>query len=78
MYADPSRTLIERQVTEAKTVQGSSVRVSLSEGSVKIDNAKVVSADIAASNGIIHVIGACRVARCVSCGPRPISDYQPP
>lgn len=44
------------KVTSAPTVQGSSVRVSLSEGSVKIDNAKVVSADIAATNGIIHVI----------------------
>lgn len=46
------------KVTEAKTAQGSSVRVSLSEGAVKIDNAKVISADVAASNGIIHVIGA--------------------
>jgi uncharacterized surface protein with fasciclin (FAS1) repeats len=40
---------------EAKTVQGSSVRISSSSG-VKIDEANVVKTDIAAANGVIHVI----------------------
>lgn len=39
----------------AKTVQGSSVNIDVSDG-VKIDNARVVKTDIRASNGIIHVI----------------------
>ena len=39
----------------AKTVQGSDIRVDAAHG-VKINNAKVTQADIAASNGVIHVI----------------------
>jgi uncharacterized surface protein with fasciclin (FAS1) repeats len=41
---------------EAKTVNGQSVKISTMGGSVMIDNAKVVKADVAASNGVIHVI----------------------
>ena len=40
---------------EAKTVQGQKVAVDATSG-VKIDNAKVTQADIATSNGVIHVI----------------------
>ena len=40
----------------AKTVQGQSVRIAQRDGSVFIDGARVVSADIPASNGVIHVI----------------------
>ncbi|MBL8996117.1 MAG: fasciclin domain-containing protein [Gemmatimonadetes bacterium] len=43
-------------LTSAKTAQGSSVTVKVSNGTVMIDNAKVVKTDIAASNGVIHVI----------------------
>ncbi len=40
-----------------KTVQGSSLRVSLKGGSnVLVDNARVVQTDIRCSNGVIHVI----------------------
>lgn len=39
-----------------KTVQGSSVKVKVTDGSVYIDKAKVVKADILTSNGVIHVI----------------------
>ncbi len=39
----------------AKTLQGGEVKIS-SEGGVKIDNATVTSADLDASNGVIHVI----------------------
>ena len=44
------------KMTSAKTVEGQSVRISSKDGGVMIDNAKVVKADIAASNGVIHVI----------------------
>lgn len=46
------------KLTSAKTVQGSSVTVQVNNGTVMIDNAKVVKTDIAASNGVIHVIDA--------------------
>jgi len=39
----------------AETVQGSAISIDTSEG-VKVDGANVVTADIRASNGIIHVI----------------------
>ena len=44
------------KVKDAKTVQGGSVKVNAMSGKVMIDNATVVKADIAASNGVIHVI----------------------
>jgi uncharacterized surface protein with fasciclin (FAS1) repeats len=44
------------KVKEAKTVQGGSVKVTVDGGKVMIDNANVVKTDIAASNGVIHVI----------------------
>lgn len=40
---------------KVKTVQGSELTVS-TMGGVKVDNAKVTKTDIAASNGVIHVI----------------------
>jgi uncharacterized surface protein with fasciclin (FAS1) repeats len=46
------------KVTEAKTVQGGSIKVSAMGGQVMVDNAHVVKTDIAASNGVIHVIDA--------------------
>lgn len=41
---------------EAKTVQGQSLEVSIKDGAAMVDDAKIVKTDIAASNGIIHVI----------------------
>ncbi len=43
--------------TMAKSVEGSEITVDGSNG-VMVDNAKVVTADIAADNGVIHVIDA--------------------
>jgi len=40
----------------ARTVQGTTVDISTTGGKVKVDNANVVKTDIAASNGVIHVI----------------------
>jgi len=44
------------KLTSAKTVQGSSAKVMVMGGKVMIDKANVVTTDIAASNGVIHVI----------------------
>lgn len=44
------------KVTSAKTVQGASIKVSAMGGKVMVDSAHVVKTDIAASNGVIHVI----------------------
>lgn len=40
----------------AETVEGSEVAISIGYGTVKVDNATVASADIEASNGVVHVI----------------------
>ena len=39
-----------------KTVEGSDVKVKVSDAGVKVGKAKVVKADVPASNGVIHVI----------------------
>ncbi len=45
------------KVTEAKTVQGQAVKVQVVDGKVKLNGSStVVKTDIAASNGVIHVI----------------------
>ena len=43
------------KLSTAKTAQGSEVKIDATEG-VKINDAKVTKADVAASNGVIHVI----------------------
>lgn len=44
--------------TDVETLEGSSLTVEKGEGGVTIDGANVVSADVKASNGVIHVIDA--------------------
>jgi uncharacterized surface protein with fasciclin (FAS1) repeats len=54
----PSRIMssdIKGKKTAAKTVQGGELAVDATSG-VKIDNANVVTADVGASNGVIHII----------------------
>jgi uncharacterized surface protein with fasciclin (FAS1) repeats len=46
------------KATDAKTVQGQSIKIDATKGGVMVDNAKVVKADIVADNGVIHVIDA--------------------
>jgi uncharacterized surface protein with fasciclin (FAS1) repeats len=43
-------------MTEASTVNGQSIDISVNGAEVSIDNAKVIMADVLASNGVIHVI----------------------
>jgi uncharacterized surface protein with fasciclin (FAS1) repeats len=44
------------KLKEAKTVNGAMVAVKVDGGNVMINNAKVTTGDIEASNGVIHVI----------------------
>ncbi|HMA21347.1 MAG TPA: fasciclin domain-containing protein [Gemmatimonadaceae bacterium] len=53
-----SSDIIKMGEATPETVNGAPVHVTLRDGSVFVDEAKVVSADILASNGVIHVIDA--------------------
>jgi uncharacterized surface protein with fasciclin (FAS1) repeats len=44
------------KLKEAKTVEGSMVKITVAGGGVKVNDANVVKTDIGASNGVIHVI----------------------
>jgi uncharacterized surface protein with fasciclin (FAS1) repeats len=56
----PGRVLASDVVklTEAKTVQGSTAKITVKEGKVRVDDANVVKTDIQCTNGVIHVIDA--------------------
>ena len=42
----------------AKTVNGQELKITVTDGTVMVDNAKVTKTDIMCSNGVIHVIDA--------------------
>ena len=44
------------ELDTATTVQGSDIDITVSDSGVMVDNANVVTTDIMASNGVIHVI----------------------
>jgi uncharacterized surface protein with fasciclin (FAS1) repeats len=44
------------KLSDAKTAQGSKVKIQVKDGEVMVDKAKVVKADIPCLNGVIHVI----------------------
>ena len=46
------------KLRSAKAVSGDTIEIKATGGNVMVDNAKVVKTDIAASNGVIHVIDA--------------------
>jgi uncharacterized surface protein with fasciclin (FAS1) repeats len=46
------------KLQQAKTVSGDSITVSTNQSGVRVDGARVTATDIAASNGVIHVIDA--------------------
>ncbi len=45
-------------LSSATTLQGSDIAITVNNGSVRVDEANVVTVDIEASNGVIHVIDA--------------------
>lgn len=46
------------KLSSAKTVQGSELKITVTDGKVMVDNANVTVTDIECSNGVIHVIDA--------------------
>ena len=46
------------KIKSAKTVEGSSAKISVKGGAVMVDGAHVVKTDIGCDNGVIHVIDA--------------------
>jgi uncharacterized surface protein with fasciclin (FAS1) repeats len=50
------------ELKEAKTVEGQSVKIDAASG-VSVDGARVVKADVVASNGVIHVIDSVMLPR---------------
>jgi transforming growth factor-beta-induced protein len=46
------------KLKSAKTVEGGSLTIKVTDGKVYVDNAQVTKTDITASNGVIHVIDA--------------------
>ena len=44
------------KMSEAKTLNGKDVKIMVHGGTVMINDATVIKADIACSNGVIHVI----------------------
>lgn len=44
------------KLKSAKTVEGSDVKINANNGSVKINDSTVATADVAADNGVIHII----------------------
>jgi uncharacterized surface protein with fasciclin (FAS1) repeats len=43
-------------LTQAETFNGKNLKIKVKDGSVKINDSKVIKADIMASNGVIHII----------------------
>jgi len=46
------------KLDKAKTVQGEDVTIKVEGDTVKVNDATVITADVAASNGVIHIIDA--------------------
>ena len=44
------------KLTSAKAVSGDAIAITMKDGKVMVNNATVVTADVGASNGVIHVI----------------------
>lgn len=51
------------KLKSAKTVNGQEISISIREGVVMVDAARVIRTDIAASNGVIHVIDSVLLPR---------------
>ena len=49
-----SKQLVD--IYEAETLAGKNINIKVKDGSVMINNATVTTADVMASNGVIHII----------------------
>jgi uncharacterized surface protein with fasciclin (FAS1) repeats len=57
------------KVTSAKTLEGRSVAIKVVDGSVYVDQAKVTTPDVTASNGVIHVIDSVLIPKAAPAAP---------
>lgn len=57
-HVAPGKVMAAQVVTldEVTTLEGSSLKVKVDEGAVRINNANVVTPDVMADNGVIHVV----------------------
>ena len=44
------------KMSSAKTLEGQDLKITVTDGAVMVNNAKVIKADVLATNGVIHVI----------------------
>ena len=58
-----AKDVVKLDGKKVKTVQGKSVPVRVKDGTVRIARAKVVKADVACKNGVIHVIDTVLIPR---------------
>lgn len=65
------------KLDSAKTVQGAKVDIAVRDGKVSVNNANVIAVDIAASNGVIHVIDAVLLPPTTSGQAAPGSSHAP-
>ena len=49
-------TAADVKTMKAKTVNGKELAIKVADGKVQVDNAQVIKTDVAAKNGVIHVI----------------------
>ena len=54
----PGRISAEEAIMakKARSVEGSSLRVGITDGALRVNSTKIITADVRASNGVIHVI----------------------
>jgi transforming growth factor-beta-induced protein len=57
------------KLDSAKTIEGRSLAIKLVDGSVFVDGAKVTTPDVAASNGVIHVIDSVLIPKAAPAAP---------
>jgi uncharacterized surface protein with fasciclin (FAS1) repeats len=65
------------KLRDAETVNGKKVRISVKDGTAMINDAKVTTADVGASNGVIHVIDTVILPPLVFCAVRPAGRRRP-
>ena len=60
------------KLSSAKTLEGRSLAIKVVDGSVFVDQAKVTTPDVMASNGVIHVIDSVLIPKAAPAQPKNI------